>query len=690
MNPLPQGNELNDIQFVGDSLVIAVGDFGTFIKSENAGQTWSYQHLLYRNLNCLYFYSALDGYIGGVNGLVLKTNDGGKTWNTINSKINESIIDIYYQSTKNALIILTNSQMLRTTNNGINWQILATGSFTQFDFPDDSTGWVCGTEIMKSTNSGLNWNTVYNIYHTGKSLSFINDTTGYVIINYPEDGSENFIMKTTDGGKQWIKQNFPNEFTYGIFIKSLDINFAFMFGILNSNPYVYRTTNGGEVWNKYSINYGDIRPTISAIAFNKNGTGIGVGSPYKRQAIIYTYNWGENWNTKNELTEILNGVSILSSDRWIVAGGGKVFLTADAGKTWNIKLNLGETYYVDDLNFYKHNFGIVLVNSSIYISHDGGDSFKEINNISHEINVSPIFTSVDLVNDSLAWIAGSLYIDNLKIPEYKGAIFKTDNSGESWTTIEFPDYDRISSVYFFNSNRGFVSAHDKILKTLDGGKTWSTVFQTSGDLIKLDFGNDGIGWGVDRNGQIIKSSDYGDSWDYQKSNLPVDTYTDLKVINNQTEIALSSWQTIISTTDGGNTWHSKNLPAKNISKVDYKYDFGLAIGYYGYIIKFNWSLITSVNNPVKLYKVNNFIIKQNYPNPFNPSTKMNFSIPQSENVMLKIYDVLGRQITTLVNEEKPAGNYTLEFDGSNLPSGVYFYQIHAGDFIETKKMLLLK
>ena len=93
---------------------------------------------------------------------------------------------------------------------------------------------------------------------------------------------------------------------------------------------------------------------------------------------------------------------------------------------------------------------------------------------------------------------------------------------------------------------------------------------------------------------------------------------------------------------------------------------------------------------MKLYKVNNFIIKQNYPNPFNPSTKMNFSIPQSENVMLKIYDVLGRQITTLVNEEKPAGNYTVEFDGSNLPSGVYFYQIHAGDFIETKKMLLLK
>ena len=85
-----------------------------------------------------------------------------------------------------------------------------------------------------------------------------------------------------------------------------------------------------------------------------------------------------------------------------------------------------------------------------------------------------------------------------------------------------------------------------------------------------------------------------------------------------------------------------------------------------------------------------FLVMQNYPNPFNPSTRINYSIPQSENVTLIIFNVLGRQITTLVNQEKPAGNYTVEFNGSNLPSGVYFYQIQAGSFMETKKMLLLK
>ena len=103
-----------------------------------------------------------------------------------------------------------------------------------------------------------------------------------------------------------------------------------------------------------------------------------------------------------------------------------------------------------------------------------------------------------------------------------------------------------------------------------------------------------------------------------------------------------------------------------------------------------------------------FSLLQNYPNPFNPSTKIKFTIPQSVilsgaknliHVQLKIYDVLGNEITTLVNEEKPAGKYEVEFDSysgevrsavGGLPSGIYFYQLRAGSFIQTKKMVLLK
>jgi Secretion system C-terminal sorting domain len=83
-------------------------------------------------------------------------------------------------------------------------------------------------------------------------------------------------------------------------------------------------------------------------------------------------------------------------------------------------------------------------------------------------------------------------------------------------------------------------------------------------------------------------------------------------------------------------------------------------------------------------------LSQNYPNPFNPSTTIEYSIPKTSFVSLKIYDILGTEVATLVNEEKPAGNYQVSFDASSLSSGVYFYRLPAGSFVETKKMILLK
>jgi hypothetical protein len=85
-----------------------------------------------------------------------------------------------------------------------------------------------------------------------------------------------------------------------------------------------------------------------------------------------------------------------------------------------------------------------------------------------------------------------------------------------------------------------------------------------------------------------------------------------------------------------------------------------------------------------------FYLSQNFPNPFNPGTKINYSIPLSGFVTLKIYDIMGNEIATLVNEEKSAGNYEVEFDGSNLSSGLYFYTINTGSFSQVKKMILLK
>jgi ribosomal protein S17E len=103
-----------------------------------------------------------------------------------------------------------------------------------------------------------------------------------------------------------------------------------------------------------------------------------------------------------------------------------------------------------------------------------------------------------------------------------------------------------------------------------------------------------------------------------------------------------------------------------------------------------YQLGTITNIDDKIAEVSKFELFNNYPNPFNPSTVISFSIPQTELVSVKIFDIIGREITTLVNEEKPAGFYEVDFNAADLPSGVYMYRIQAGDYVETKKMLLLK
>jgi len=101
-------------------------------------------------------------------------------------------------------------------------------------------------------------------------------------------------------------------------------------------------------------------------------------------------------------------------------------------------------------------------------------------------------------------------------------------------------------------------------------------------------------------------------------------------------------------------------------------------------LNYSLEIEVGVNGPIE------FSLFQNYPNPFNPSTTINYSIPELSYVTLKIYDVLGNEITTLVHQEKPVGSYKVEFNGTELPSGIYFYKLSTNGFTETKKMLFMK
>jgi plastocyanin len=126
-----------------------------------------------------------------------------------------------------------------------------------------------------------------------------------------------------------------------------------------------------------------------------------------------------------------------------------------------------------------------------------------------------------------------------------------------------------------------------------------------------------------------------------------------------------------------------------------------AVGFYPYYCEphggpggSGMSGVIVVQNPVGVdddeISANKFELKQNYPNPFNPSTRISYSLPSSSFVYLKVFDILGNEVASLVNEEKLAGNYQIEFNASELSGGIYFYQLKTNSFVETKKMILMK
>lgn len=177
-----------------------------------------------------------------------------------------------------------------------------------------------------------------------------------------------------------------------------------------------------------------------------------------------------------------------------------------------------------------------------------------------------------------------------------------------------------------------------------------------------------------------------------------DKYMAIAQFNNQSataDIAANNIQKdpFLETSDSINFYLTENSPC-----IDAGIDVGLTKDFYGNKI-FNgfapdigiqeyYGTTNILSN--NFNEINGFNLEQNYPNPFNPSTTINYSLPKTGFVQLKIYDVLGREITSLINKEQKSGNYKVEFNANNLPSGVYYYRLQTDGFVETKRMILLR
>ena len=354
---------------------------------------------------------------------------------------------------------------------------------------------------------------------------------------------------------------------------------------------------------------------------------------------------GQTWTNLNVPTTNFTCITITNSnDVMLGTFGDGIYKSIDYGATWNKLLlqadSINNIVISPNHSIFVATFG----DSAIYRSLDNGVSW-EVKTDGIEFGTIPLGALTIEVGSS-----GILYTST-----YSDKIFRSSNNGENWIQTNFnqPNYANIITLLVTDSGYVFAGGFG-VFRSSNEGQTWETVnsgVQNETLFVrKLIANNEGYVFRArEYSGGVYVSGNNGNYWSNRSSGLTENAIMDLAI-----------------DTDGD--------------------IFAASFGDGVFIAN---SSITSVFDK-NISVLSTFILSQNYPNPFNPSTKIRWQSPVSGWQTLKVYDVLGNEVATLVDEYRSAGSYEVEFIGNNLVSGIYFYRLQAGDFVQTKKMILLK
>jgi hypothetical protein len=342
--------------------------------------------------------------------------------------------------------------------------------------------------------------------------------------------------------------------------------------------------------------------------------------------------------------------------------------------------------------------------------------------------------SIFAINENVAFTTA---VDN---NSQQSELFRTSDGGLNWAIVLSQPDGFIDHFMFKDSVNGFclgdpVGGRWSLWKTSNQGVTWdssgsflpgpSSEYSFSKDM---ELQNDSIWFGTN-NSKIYYSYDFGIHWNnspagcpliltltvsgstgfaaeyctYKTTNSGIEWDNDIlpynDVILNITHVEKEFWfsrvDRIYYSSDDGNNFVLQHISPNdtdvyrqiNLKKVDNQIVGWAVRQWAGGISKYTAPIGIK---PISSEIPNKFELFQNYPNPFNPSTLINYQLPVSNNVKLVIYDLVGREVTTLVNEKQQAGKYQVTFDASNYASGVYFYKLVSGDFTQIRKMVVLK
>lgn len=353
--------------------------------------------------------------------------------------------------------------------------------------------------------------------------------------------------------------------------------------------------------------------------------------------------------------------------------------TTDGGNSWfSVGVSSG-----NGLFFLSINVGyLVGYNGYIRRTTNGGVSWFSTLPLPYPTTLFEVY----FINASTGMIVGGLQ------QNYLGAFYYSTDNGNSWSdrspSIAFER--EIYDVYFFDANTGIVVTTFSVMKTTNAGFNWITT-ENSGNLeTAVSFASPSLGLVVGVGSRILRTTNGGDNWTLVYS-TGSGIFRDVILIDTNNAVVVGSGGRILRSTNGGLNWISQSSGTTRtlwgVHFVDQ--NTGWACGDTGILLKTTNGGFTAIQ-PVSNKIPKEFKLYQNYPNPFNPISKIEYQIAKLSDVKVVVYDVLGDEVSVLVNEELKPGTYEVQFDGTNYPSGVYYYKLSAGDYTETRKLVLIK
>lgn len=699
LNPTPQGNYLKQVILLTNGNIIAGGNCGTITVSTNNASSWFVTHRINDTtaaINSLFRINDNLIFAGSNDSRIFRSTNGGLNWLQISR--------IAPQSSFNIKLYFVDSQFgfayfqfafYKTSNGGFNWSFASQyqQQLGDYWFIDANTGFAAGGAIVdnqfvtwcnKTTNSGVNWSAL-NVPDIGpvSKVQFINSSTGFL-------AGFNNIYKTTNSGSNWFIINPVNTFSR--------INYFYFFSesiayVGTYNSYFFKTTNGGANWSSMLIPYYTFNSYygINNFSFTDQQNG---SSLIHNHIVVKTTNAGINWslhtNSFNLYTP-LKAIEFLDNNTAILGGWGTTndFVlqkTTNGGLNW---LGLVPYNYQNASGYiYDIDFTSALTGYAVGGGGSKGYVYKTINAGNNWIKMDSIASgtlySCFFLNDNTGYAPGN-----------NGEIFKTTNGAVSWSTYLSGISFRLNSIYFTDINTGFAcggNATQVILKTTNSGLNWIQINTTTGNTYSyLNFINSSTGF-LSAKG-IYKTTDAGVSWLQKTPNNLIYFYkTDFPSTN--TGYAIAAYGIIYKTTDSGENWGELYSPTDNFFADLYflNDNTGYLIGDQGLILKTTnggGNFVIGINDPI-INLPTEYKLFQNYPNPFNPATTIRFFLPENCFVLLKIYDILGKEVIVLTNSYVNSGEHEVSWDASNYPSGVYFYRMTVDGKSFEKKMVLIK